>query len=92
MKKYDLKHPFKSTTGADVKVVEIRRPKVRDVRNAARKAGGNAEEQGIVMLGDLCQLSPDDTDLLDLEDFVAIEKIIEGFLPGELRQNKPVAA
>ena len=77
---YTLKHSIKSTAGAPIISIEIRRPLVRDLRQAAKK-GGNKEEQEIEMIGNLCHLAPDEVDKLDLADFAEIQKVIAGFLP-----------
>ena len=73
-----LKFPL-TVNGAPVTQVNLRRPKVRDMR-AAQKAGGSNADVEIRLLTNLCELAPSDFDDMDVVDYLKIQKAYEGFL------------
>ena len=62
-----LSHPVMSD-GTELRVLDLRRPKVRDVLLAA-KIGGTDEEKEIRVLANLCEVAPDVVEDLDKEGF-----------------------
>ena len=63
--------------------VNIRRPKVRDLRamEKMRQPGGTELDQGIAMAAALCDLPLEAMDEMDAADFAAISEVLGGFLP-----------
>ena len=63
--------------------VNIRRPKVRDLRalERIREPGSTELDQGIAMAAALCDLPMDAMDEMDATDFAAISEVLGGFLP-----------
>ena len=69
-----LSHPVVSD-GTELRVLNLRRPKVRDVLLAA-KIGGTEEEKEIRVLANLCEVAPDVVEELDMADY---KKLQDGF-------------
>lgn len=82
MKTYDLKHPIKSATGAEIKSVTLREPLFRDFMRATEQATGEARQLA-AFISILGELSPDDVGALKIADVVELGKIIKEFLPAE---------
>ncbi len=76
-----LTHPI-DVAGAPLKSVVMRRPLVRDLRAAQHAAGVGAtgDELEIALFSNLCEISPDDWELMDLGDYRAVQEAYEGFL------------
>jgi len=70
---YELKHPFKSPeTGVEIATVEMRRPRLGDLRTVRREFK-DQEEAALALLARCCEnLSPKECDALDLEDALAL--------------------
>ena len=69
-----LSHPVVSD-GTELRVLNLRRPKVRDVLLAA-KIGGTGEEKEIRVLANLCEVAPDVVEELDMADY---KKLQDGY-------------
>ena len=69
--------------GKDIAEVQIRRPKVKDLRAMERDAGNtpNQIDQGVAMAALLTDLPVEVIDEMDAVDFAAISEVIAGFLP-----------
>lgn len=78
-----LKHPVTLPTGARLDRVTVRRPKVRDMKNA-QKRGGSAEERELVLFSAICEpaLTPEDFEEMDLEDYGQIQRTFRRMLGG----------
>ena len=68
-----LAHPFKNSSGALVSEVTMRLPLVKDAR-IAENSGGTQVEKELRMIGNLCELSPDDLDRMAMSDYTLLQK------------------
>jgi len=59
--------------------LSLRRPKVRDMLTADKTKGGAAEKE-IAMFANLCEVTPDEIEQLDLADYKAVQTVYEAFL------------
>jgi hypothetical protein len=73
MKTIKLAHPFKNTSGVLVSEVAMRLPLVRDAR-IAENSGGTQVEKELRIIGNLCDLAPDDLDRLAMSDYALLQK------------------
>ena len=73
----ELEHPVEAD-GETVRTVRMRRPKVRDMR-AASRAAANPEEREIALIVNLCSLSPETVDEIDMADYGRIQDALVGF-------------
>lgn len=64
--------------GKDVAELSVRRPKVRDQLAASKKT--NEQEREIFLFANLCQLSPDDIQNLDMKDYGKLQRVYLDFL------------
>lgn len=71
-----LKYPVK-IEGADVSVLHMRRPKVRDLRAAGAKK--DAVEQEIALFSNLCEIPPSAIEDLDLVDYTQLQTAYQVF-------------
>lgn len=65
--------------GVEVKELNMRRPKVRD-QKAARKSTKNDADYESVLFANLCEVSPDLIDDLDMKDYKKLQKEYKAFL------------
>lgn len=77
METIKLDHPI-TANGATVSELRMRRPKVRDMRRA-RKGNADDADQEVRLFADLCEVSPDDIDALDLADYDKLQEAFRGF-------------
>ena len=73
-----LKHPL-TVEGAGVTELNLRRPKVRDVR-AADKAGGSDAEREVRLFANLCEVTPSTIEEMDMADYLKLQKAYQDFL------------
>lgn len=78
-----LSHPVVSD-GTELRVLNLRRPKVRDVLLAA-KIGGTEEEKEIRVLANLCEVAPDVVEELDMADYKRLQDGFRSFFEEESR-------
>lgn len=78
-----LSHPVVSD-GTELRVLNLRRPKVRDVLLAA-KIGGTDEEKEIRVLANLCEVAPDVVEELDMADYKRLQDGYRSFFEEESR-------
>ena len=78
-----LLHPVVSD-GTELRVLNLRRPKVRDVLLAA-KIGGTDEEKEIRVLANLCEVAPDVVEDLDMADYKKLQDGYRSFFEEESR-------
>ena len=78
-----LSHPVVSD-GTELRVLNLRRPKVRDVLLAA-KIGGTEEEKEIRVLANLCEVAPDVVEELDMADYKRLQDGYRSFFEEESR-------
>lgn len=64
--------------GAKISELRMRRPKVRDMRRAS-KSTTDAADQEVKLFADLCEMTPDDIDALDLADYGKLQEAFKGF-------------
>lgn len=84
MGKVELKYPVEAD-GRTISTLTMRRPKVRDERDARRLAGDNDAEHEIVLLANLCDVAPETIHELDLQDYRALQQQFMGFIPADDR-------
>ena len=84
-----LKHPVE-IDGATIETLTIRRPLVRDLRAAQRRAGAGAPdaEVEVALLSNLCEVTPETLDAMDLADYLELQREYERFLS---RPSTPAA-
>ena len=73
-----LKYPV-TVDGATHTTLAMRRPKVRDSRDAQRGGGTNADSE-IRLFANLCEVTPAAIEALDMADYMRMQKVYEGFL------------
>lgn len=74
----DLKYPV-TFDGMTVDQLTLRRPRVRD-RLAAEKSSGSDIEKEIRLIANLCDLAPQQVELLDLADYTRLQACLTDFL------------
>ncbi len=79
-----LEHPVE-IEGAKVNELKMRRPKVRDMIDAEKSGGGNAEIE-VRLFANLCEVTPSTIEELDMADYQAVQGVYTGFLS---RTRKP---
>ena len=72
-----LSHPVMSD-GTELRVLNLRRPKVRDVILAA-KLGGSDEEKEVRMFANLCEVAPETIEEMDIADYKELQKSYKAF-------------
>lgn len=77
-KAIELQHPL-MVSGAQVSVLHLRRPKVRDLERMER-AGDKDVAKSITLIADLSEQDPDTIRDLDAEDFVAVSEAVGAML------------
>jgi hypothetical protein len=65
--------------GEKVEVIKMRRMKVRD-QTKQQKNGGTDAEKEVGMFVDLCELTPDQIEELDMKDYEQLKECISSFL------------
>lgn len=74
-----LKHPVRLATGQQLAKVTLRRPKVRDLKEAQR-ISDKPEEQELALIARLAGLTPEDIEELDLADYKALADAFRAML------------
>ena len=64
--------------GSEYLHLEMRRPKVRDERDA-RRAGDDAAVQEIALFANLCEVPPSVIEELDMADYRRLQDVYRGF-------------
>lgn len=65
--------------GTEYTSLTMRRPKVRDSRDAQRGGGGNSDHE-IRLFANLCEVPPSVIEEMDMKDYMQIQAAYEGFL------------
>ena len=78
MTKIKLKHPI-TVDGVEVQELTMRRPKVRDMIAAEKGAGSDAEKE-LRMFSNLCEITPQTIEEMDMIDYKAMQEAYVGFL------------
>ena len=79
-KELKLGHPVE-VGGDKVEALTMRRPKVRDSRDAA-KGGGTPADVEIRLFANLCEVSPEVVEEMDMGDYQRLQDLYTGFLSG----------
>ena len=76
----ELKYPIQ-INGTETSVLHMRRPKVRDqiLGDKAKKSGKTDTEVGAIVMANLCEITPQDIESLDLADFKQCDEIYSNF-------------
>ncbi|KGS54199.1 phage tail assembly protein [Burkholderia pseudomallei] len=64
----------------------MRRPKVRDVRGATKRAQDDDELREITLFAMLADVAPDELEQMDMADYVAMQRAYDSF-----RTPRPIA-
>lgn len=72
-----LAHPV-GENGTTLTSLHIRRPKVRD-RLAVDKLPGTEADREVRFIANLCEVSPDTIEELDMADYVRVQEVLAGF-------------
>ena len=75
-----LEHPV-TVDGSQITTLTMRRPRVRDERDA-RRGGGTPVDQELRLFGNLCEVTPATIEELDMADYLRMQKVYESFLSG----------
>ena len=76
--KIELTHSIE-IDGAKVGVIQLRRPKVRDMLSVEKCVDNDAEKE-IQLFANLSELSPDNLLELDMADYAKLQKAYQDFL------------
>jgi hypothetical protein len=76
--KIELTHSIE-IDGAKVGVIQLRRPKVRDMLSVEKSVDNDAEKE-IQLFANLSELSPDNLLELDMADYAKLQKVYQDFL------------
>lgn len=76
--KIELTHSIE-IDGAKVGVIQLRRPKVRDMLSVEKSVDNDAEKE-IQLFANLSELSPDNLLELDMTDYAKLQKAYQDFL------------
>lgn len=82
----ELKYAFTSASGTRITKLTLRRPKVKDLKAAARH-GSSAEDREIGLFAILSGLVPEDLQEMDLLDYERLQDAFRGMLD---RPGNPV--
>ncbi len=75
-----LKHAIKLADGSMLQTITLRRPKVRDLKEAQRLAQSDEErEMALVALLSEEKLTPEDVEELDLADYAQVQAAFRDF-------------
>ncbi|WP_281680178.1 phage tail assembly protein [Synergistes jonesii] len=81
----ELSYPI-AIDATEVKVLQMRRPKVADVLLLQKQQGQEAEKE-IKLFANLCEISPDDIGRLDMMDYAKLQEQYANFMAPE-REKK----
>lgn len=76
--KVELTHAIE-IDGVKVSVIQLRRPKVRDMLSVEKSTDNDAEKE-INLFANLCELTPDNLLDLDMSDYTKLQKVYQDFL------------
>ncbi|MGB0503597.1 MAG: phage tail assembly protein [Thalassolituus sp.] len=76
--KIELTHPI-DIDGIKVSVLQLRRPKVRDMLSVEKSVDNDAEKE-IQLFANLCELTPENLLDLDMADYSKLQKAYQDFL------------
>lgn len=76
--KIELTHSIE-IDGAKVGVIQLRRPRVRDMLSVEKSVDNDAEKE-IQLFANLSELSPDNLLELDMADYAKLQKAYQDFL------------
>lgn len=79
-----LAYPFTAANGQRIAKLEIRRPKVKDIK-AAQRISANAADQDIYLFARMCGITQEDMEELDMADFARVQQTFS-----DMRDAKPV--
>lgn len=76
--KIELTHAI-NIDGTKVSVLNLRRPKVRDMLSVEKSIDNDAEKE-IQLFANLCEISSDNLLDLDMSDYAKLQKVYQDFL------------
>lgn len=78
IEKIELKYPI-TLDGAKLSVLNLRRPKVRDMLSVEKQCNNDAEKE-INLFANLCEVTPESLHDLDMADYAKLQKAYQDFL------------
>nr|WP_243771071.1 phage tail assembly protein [Burkholderia cenocepacia] len=85
LEKFDLDFPVQLADGRKLTAVHLRRPKVRELKQAQRQSADPAEQQFVLMsLMSQEKLTPEDFDDIDLSDFMKMNRFFRRIMGDDL--------
>ena len=78
MQTIKLQYPIK-VDGADVTALNMRRPKVADMLLADKLSGSDGDKE-VRMFANLCEVTPETIEQLDLADYTKLQETYRAFL------------
>ena len=81
----ELSYPI-AIDATEVKVLQMRRPKVADVILLQKSQGEEAEKE-VKLFANLCEISPDDIRQLDMMDYAKLQEQYGNFIAPEPPQG-----
>lgn len=78
MTKIELTYPIE-IAGAKISTISMRRPKVKD-QLVSEKAGPTSAEKEVRLFCNLCEVSPEVIQELDMVDYLQLQKAYTAFL------------
>jgi hypothetical protein len=73
----ELSYPVRSD-GTELRVLQLRRPKVKD-QLLVSKQGGTEEEKEVRLFANLCEVTPETIQDMDMEDYRKLQDTYVGF-------------
>lgn len=80
-RKIELDFPIKDGQGNEIKVLNIRRAKAKDLRRMQQKE--NAADQEFFLIAQLTGLVPEDIDELDVADYTKVQTALTEMMKGK---------
>lgn len=80
-RKIELAYPIKNGAGEEIKVLNIRRAKAKDLRRMQQKE--NTADQEFFLIAQLTGLVPEDIDELDIADYAKVQTALTDMQKGK---------
>lgn len=80
-RKIELDYPIQNGAGEEIKVLNIRRAKAKDLRRMQQKE--NAADQEFFLIAQLTGLVPEDIDELDVADYANVQAALTDMMKGK---------
>ncbi|MGO1073231.1 phage tail assembly protein [Lysobacter sp. CA199] len=81
--KLPLKFPFTTAGGVQISALNLRRPKVRDLKQSQRD-GGTQGDQEVALFALIAGLTPEDMDEMDAADYTTLQARFQQMQSGSI--------